>query len=388
MRCFTAGSISALALFVFYNVIYSKGDATLAVKKSPGQMVREAIENDNQVRSPATPIVRNGSVLDLKKPLGKWKYRMTYSSDLKFPIASRPFTARSTDWNVEKGTHVQEIRLIVVVSNDGANDARHRLYEVMGVQTSRMITANTYGIVKDGPGDVCFNMLGPWTKEWKRGTFLHQLWFVRDNIGISLACSGNTDLLPIAKALDEAIRSCPVLESVANILLQDNEVHGLIIRKEIPQQWIKGLDSKGRKYEPLGVSQEAEIADIKVFISYGEFANDDEAHQAAEFHVRDVAAIFHKGMWSGAGQMAIGNESWFARDAGNNALLIRSGRVCVLLSCHGGADKKQKQLAELLTKRIADKVSSGGRLIVPKERTKEKKGIRGNSCSVSAQMAQ
>jgi hypothetical protein len=206
-RFFVCGACS-LALFVLGDAVYAKGDTKSEAKKTSGQRVKEAIEKNNRLPEPVANIVRDDSALDLKKPFGERKYRMTYSWVGKFQKGPVEFSARSSEWNVEKGAHDKQIRLTLVVG-DGPADARNKLFEVMAMGTTRMITPATFGTVKDGPGDVCITMPERGTKEYKQGILLHGIWFVRDNIGVHLACSGNTDLLPIAKAVDKAIRACP-----------------------------------------------------------------------------------------------------------------------------------------------------------------------------------
>ncbi len=152
---------------------------------------------------------------------------------------------------------------------------------------------------------------------------------------------------------------------VRNVVLQRNEVSGFAVRREMPRQWWKGRDSSGRPMEATGVVQEGDLAGTKVQIHYCEFADTGEAHKAAEFHARNMAAVFQRGLWSGAEHKVIGDETWFSRDGANLALLVRSGRTCVLVSCVGGDAEKQKRIAGTLGGRIVDKISSGSRVMVP-----------------------
>ncbi len=154
---------------------------------------------------------------------------------------------------------------------------------------------------------------------------------------------------------------------MSSIVLQENEVNSLKIHKEMSRHWWKGRDSDGGSMESPGLVQEGEVNGVKVRVHYCELTSNDEAHEAAEFYAHNMAAIFKKGLWAEASQKDIGDESWFSYDVGNIALLIRSGRICALVSCRDAEAEKQKQVAELLAKQIVKKAALGGRVIIPSE---------------------
>lgn len=158
--------------------------------------------------------------------------------------------------------------------------------------------------------------------------------------------------------------------TMTNAVLQENDIPGIKVNKTSMRPWWKGKDAKGKPDETKGVEQYTTFQNVQVLILYAEFASTEEAHQAAEFHSKNMASIFQAGLWGGAGQKTIGDESWYSQDATTTALLIRSGRTCVLVSCHDGDAKKRSQVAEMIGRRIEDKVKSGGRVIVPGDRQK------------------
>ena len=156
-----------------------------------------------------------------------------------------------------------------------------------------------------------------------------------------------------------------------NIVLQESEITGIKIDKTKMKPWWKGTDAKGKPDETKGVEQYTTFQSVQALILYAEFESAEEAHQAAEFYSKNMASIFQAGLWSGAGQKTIGDESWYAQDATATALLVRSGRTCVLISCHDGDAKKRNHVAEMIGKRIEGKVKLGGRVIVPSDRQKD-----------------
>ena len=158
---------------------------------------------------------------------------------------------------------------------------------------------------------------------------------------------------------------------MTNAVLQESEISGIKISKTNMRPWWKGMDANGKSDETNGVEQNLTIQNVKAFILYAEFANSEEAHQAAEFHSKNMASIFQAGLWRSAEQKTIGDESWYTQDATTTALLIRSGRTCVLVSCHDGDVKNRSQVAEMIGKRIEGKIKSGGRVRVPRESLKD-----------------
>ena len=151
----------------------------------------------------------------------------------------------------------------------------------------------------------------------------------------------------------------------ANVVLQPNDIKNAKVDRIMRRNWITAVGSEGKPHGQAGVVQEIEVQEVMVRIHYCEFGSNEEAHNAAEFHIKDVASIFQTGMWSNATHKIIGDESWFTEDESVDALLIRSGRVCILLSCREGDREKRRSVAEMVGERIITNVADGKRVIVP-----------------------
>ncbi|MDD5676704.1 MAG: hypothetical protein PHW60_01775 [Kiritimatiellae bacterium] len=151
--------------------------------------------------------------------------------------------------------------------------------------------------------------------------------------------------------------------------LLNGEITGIKIEKTNIRPWCKGTtNAKGKPEEIKGLEQFVVIQGTKVLILYSEFHSVDEAHRAAEFYSKSMASIFYPGLWDGAQNKSIGDESWYGNDPTGNAILFRSGRICVLVNCYGEDNRaKWSQVAELLAKQIEQKIKKGGRVIVPSE---------------------
>lgn len=157
-------------------------------------------------------------------------------------------------------------------------------------------------------------------------------------------------------------------------LLQTNDIPNIKIEGIKPRLWWKGSNAEGKPDEIKGVEQYTTFQSVKALILYAEFENDEAAHQAANFYSKNMASIFLPGIWNGAVTKTIGDESWYALDALTIALLFRSGRTCILISCHDGDAKKRSNAVEMIGKRIADKVQAGGHVIVPDDDRKINQG--------------
>ncbi len=154
-------------------------------------------------------------------------------------------------------------------------------------------------------------------------------------------------------------------EQDGSILMQSNDVADVAIHKTAHREWVKSIDAAGKPRGTHGVVQEVEVQGIKTRIHYAEFASNEEAHQAAEFHIKNVASIFKTGLWEGANRQLIGDETWSSRNAETLAILVRSGKICALVSCHGGDTEKRGSVAEMLAERIVHKAGKGARVPLP-----------------------
>ena len=151
----------------------------------------------------------------------------------------------------------------------------------------------------------------------------------------------------------------------ANVVLQPNDIKNTKIYRVKKLDWLTAVDIKGKPQPQAGVVQEMESQEVKIRIHYCEFGSKEEAHNAAVSHTKNVAAILHAGLWSNATHKTIGDEVWFTDSESAVGLLVRSGRVCVLLSCHEGDLNQRRSAAEQVAEQIVTKVGSGKRVIVP-----------------------
>lgn len=177
---------------------------------------------------------------------------------------------------------------------------------------------------------------------------------------ISLSISGMSCLL-------QATYAQPVSErdmDKNSILLRTDELSGVVVQKTTERPWIIGIAPSGKPPSSHGVLQEVEAEGVKARIHYAEFDSDDAARQAADFHINNVAMIFQRGLWDGAKNESIGDESWYARGAANLAVLVRSGRTCILIGVHNGDFRVQARIAENLAERLVQKVKHGARVPV------------------------
>ena len=155
-----------------------------------------------------------------------------------------------------------------------------------------------------------------------------------------------------------------------NAVLQDSDIPGMTAEKARARAWWIGTSTNGAPAEAKGCEQFTVLQGVRTSIQYAEFGSAEEAHQAAEFHSTNMAAIFHAGMWTNAIQTTVGDEVWHVLSPSTTALLMRSGRVCVLVSCHGADVEGRCHVAETIMKRIWAKVKLGAQVILPAENTK------------------
>lgn len=186
--------------------------AAQSARPSPGSSVKAALEKKNKswVRDDEHGTIRNVQEATWTNSFTNHEYFLTHSStnvDLRYAnLEQRYFTL-----NTKLGKHSDEIRMLVVVSPVGAKQARDGLFDIMGKSTSMMITPDTFIRVDYGPGDACFTLTTPANvkAEHNSAVITYKIWFSRDNVAVELSCSGETDLLSIAKDIDRAIQLSP-----------------------------------------------------------------------------------------------------------------------------------------------------------------------------------
>lgn len=182
---------------------------------------------------------------------------------------------------------------------------------------------------------------------------------------IIFACLVAMTMLFFAKTVFGQHESRNSTRDRTSIFVQSNDVVGIDIQKTANRQWVEYIDATGKPRGTYGVVQEVEVQGVKARIHYAGFASAGEAHQAAEFHIKNVASIFKTGLWDGVQRQLIGDEIWSSRHAETLAVLVRAGKICVLISCHGGDTEKRERVAEMLAERIVQKAGKGARVPLP-----------------------
>lgn len=167
--------------------------------------VRSAIEQIRPLSNISGGTLRDAAALDLNKAFQDRKYALGHVDDR----AIRPglYRVRYMEWEAEGRSHEEEIRVNLVLGEGEAETAMAGLYEVMG-NTSMVISPDLWRVLDNGPGDLCF--VNPRLIKGEGITVRVEkaVWFHRDNLAVGLYCSGDKDLLPIARAVDQAILSC------------------------------------------------------------------------------------------------------------------------------------------------------------------------------------
>lgn len=179
-------------------------------RQSVGAVVKAAIEKKNKKWVSQV----DGGVLrtmpdSWSEPLTNMQYNLTHCSS-NFNLGTAGTESRYFTWNKKGGSHSDEVRVLVSVSTIGTGEARDNLFNLMGQSTTMMITPETFILLENGPGDVCFVMSSSIKKEHDNPVVMRKIWFCRDNFSVELSSSGDTDLLLIARSIDSAIMSCPV----------------------------------------------------------------------------------------------------------------------------------------------------------------------------------
>lgn len=182
-------------------------EASSAAPVDKGNRVRRVMESESLLPAVATNVVREYSASDLDV-IFRADYRLGVSDSLV--TRQGKFAAQYMEW--DKGTHSEQIRLVFIKGEHGLPDALEGLFEIMGSGTTMAITPSTFVVLTQGPGDISYIMPASRQGDDANPKILHKMWFVRDNIGVELSCSGETDLLPIAQIIDHSIRSSPQKE--------------------------------------------------------------------------------------------------------------------------------------------------------------------------------
>jgi hypothetical protein len=148
--------------------------------------------------------------------------------------------------------------------------------------------------------------------------------------------------------------------------LISHDIAALRVHRTAARDWLTGVEQSGRPVGRPGVLQELELKGVKARVHLAEFGSEDDARAEAASYVTNMAAVFYPGVIEGTTNKLVVDQSWYSRNSNNTALLIRTGKTLALVSCRNGTSDEQKETVVVLAARIADKVRSGKRVIVPK----------------------
>jgi len=105
----------------------------------------------------------------------------------------------------------KSLRVVIFTGHASSKDAQDMLFCEMG-EPARTIHID-FRTLDRGPGDACITLAGPGFNQGS--TIRGYLWFYRHSVAVSITCSAEDNLIPIAKAMDDAIKACPLHETSA-----------------------------------------------------------------------------------------------------------------------------------------------------------------------------
>ena len=140
-----------------------------------------------------------------------------------------------------------------------------------------------------------------------------------------------------------------VARAACDAVLTPAELSDARLVHAMPLPWVRAPG--GPSSCASGAVQEVVWRNVTVRIQYGAFESAAAAHTAACFQVANASAFFRTGALDRA--QAVGDETWWTRGASAHALLIRSGSVCVLVSCREGDAVARDRAAEEFAGRVA-----------------------------------
>jgi hypothetical protein len=165
-------------------------------------------------------------------------------------------------------------------------------------------------------------------------------------------------LTPPAPAAEPAgAPTVPADQALAAVTAGVRGWDGATLRREAARVWVAGRRPDGRPAGPTGTVQEVEWRGVAVRVQAAAFASPAAAREAALLHTQTVAAVFQSGAWPGAGGTSCGDETWWTRGPDNLAVLLRIGRVCVLVGCHGGDESVRAAAAREAAGRAAGRTA-------------------------------
>ncbi len=118
------------------------------------------------------------------------------------------------------------------------------------------------------------------------------------------------------------------------VVLGDTEVPSFTLELQSQAYWWIGQSPDGRGLSQPGVNQAFRDPQRRLLvITYARFRDSAEAHRAAVYHTKVVAAVFRNGLWEGWEKITIGDACWVPLSRTRAGLLVQKGTLCLLISC-------------------------------------------------------
>jgi hypothetical protein len=266
MKAKTLFIITFLEVTCFLQQLYAletKGTSELISKSA--SRVRSMI-----LRVDEFPKGKEGIIFDLSTfQIESIAKKIGYNSSIHDHFWITSAVAKQCFLDAEDGDCKKDIQIMIFAGHNCSENAQLLMYSDMA-NTSMMITETTFGIIPKGPGEVCLTM--NLRLNLKDDDIRRIIWFYRKNVAIGIRGSGETNLLPIAMAIDEALKACPLINADKWMKeLPDLKVNEPILIKE-------NKKVKYRiQYEPLEALKESQkvvicidhlLADAKEFDGY------------------------------------------------------------------------------------------------------------------------
>jgi len=146
------------------------------------------------------------------------------------------------------------------------------------------------------------------------------------------------------------------LPELQGVVLDEKEVPGLRFVQQNASHWWKGEAPDGEGLSQPSVIQEfRDRQDRLVVVKYARFPGSGEARRAADFHSKNMASVFRKGLWKGWEKKTIGDECWVVVASTGASLLVQEGTLCLRIGCHIDDAEEAQRLAFSLAEKILAK---------------------------------
>lgn len=160
-----------------------------------------AVQEGMSFTLPTNEIVRSGTKTNVVQVFTGNRYRNCSSSEYKVRTGS-PLVVNASEWYSDDGGRTQRVRVCIMESKTGRDEAMEGLSNLMSSHTSMGGVA--YKVLKDGPGDICYTFrskpadvtIGP-----------NVLFFCRNNVAVQVSLrSADGDVMSAARLVDMAIQ--------------------------------------------------------------------------------------------------------------------------------------------------------------------------------------